>query len=147
MDKQEDYVHKLNWMLFIMILVLVIFIFFSSIFHYLFVRAAITPRLDVEIVSNTIENTYNALRPIVSIRATSNVASIMTFDLGSDKYNTTFVTPGYTLHFEKTFFIPPEAHSTLFNLTVTAKDRDGHQLENVQSFETKKVFAPKITVK
>ena len=147
MSKQEDYVHKLNWILFIMILVLVIFIFFSSIFNYLFVKAETAPKLEVEIIENTIENTYNALRPIVSVRARSNVASIITFKLDSDKYNTSFVTPGYTVQFEKVFFIPPEAHSTLFKLTVTARSHEGDVLQDVKEFETKKVFVPKISVK
>lgn len=147
-----EHLQKLNWTFFLMIVILVILLFFSSVMKYVFVHytqekiESEETYLNVTIKDNTVQEVYGALRPIVVVQADVKRPSLLTFELISDKYNTAFQTPGYTTSFEKMFFIPPEAHSTIFMLKTTAKDKSGNILERETQFETKKVLIPKFNI-
>lgn len=152
-DKHYDNLQKMNWMFFIMIVLLIILLFFASTIKYLVVQygheksnGEAINTLQIELNENTVQEVYGALRPIVVVEAIVTHPSVIDFEMISDKHNDSFKTPGYVISFERTFFIPPEAHSTDFVVKVTAKDKEGNIIEKEIELQTKKVMKPKFNI-
>ena len=152
-DKHYDNLQKMNWMFFIMIVLLIILLFFASTIKYLVIQygqekadGEAINTLQLELKENTVQEVYGELRPIVVVEAIAKHPSVIDFEITSDKHTDSFKTPGYVTSFERTFFIPPEAHSTDFLLKVTAKDKEGNIIEKEMELQTKKVMKPKFNI-
>ncbi|MFQ5474995.1 MAG: hypothetical protein ACE5DM_04120 [Candidatus Nanoarchaeia archaeon] len=149
-EKIYDQLHRLNWMFFLMIVILVIILFFSSTIKYIMATYQVTEEPDVNLVvtikENTIQDVYGEPRPVVTVKAEVDEASIISFVLSSEKYNTTFMTQGYTQGFERIFILPPSAHSTEFTLLTSARGKEGAKSEDKKTFVTKKVFQPRFNI-
>jgi len=148
MNKLSDQLRKLNWIFFIVIIVLVVLLFIATSLKYILVQTkevevkqGVTNVLNVTILENTIQKLYGEPRPIIVVEAKTKLPSVLVFDLVSKKYNISFTTQGHTNSFEKLFFISPKAHSTEFQLTVSARDKKGNLVENKQKVKTKKLLS------
>ncbi|MBI5880798.1 hypothetical protein HZB90_01570 [archaeon] len=139
-------VSRLTYALYIGILVLAATItYFVVAEYYIYSSEQGNNFVSIEVMNNGVDTFADGAHPFLVITATAKEESSTEIDLASAHYRTKYKSEEYMMNYTALMILPDTAYATEFNITATAKTRDGRRYTRITTVKTQE--APDVIFK
>jgi hypothetical protein len=139
-------VSRLTYALYIGILVLAATItYFVVAEYYIYSSEQGNNFVSIEVINNGVDTFADGAHPFLVVTVTPKEESSTEIDLASAHYRTKYKSEEYMMNYTALMILPDTAYATEFNITATAKTRDGRKYTRITTVKTKE--APDVKFK